>query len=282
MYNQQNSNRIVIEDRPSIKIVNNNNLNSSNLRDSVTIRRPEATNFNYQFLNSDKLRENFTGLNNFLSARTSTFSLSSIQVETCKFHQKLKDYILLQPVGDLEKYTVLCNVCYEELRRQNKGAHFGESYIAIIYNSGDEIAQIRNNEVSFGTYTNAFTSSKFINASIFPLAQEMIMMIESFESDVVSRICGVNFSEEDLYLLKNWMNSIELDASNNPKTEGIGRNPELMNNYVKLAVFLSTFQGLGTEVVNKYGVTQNLRNHILRMIQLRKLVKNFKIFYFRN
>jgi len=103
------------------------------------------------------------------------------------------------------------------------------------------------------------------------LADEMILMSESFESEITNKISSERTSADQIKKIQLFISQI-LDSKDEPMMKNIGKNEELKVKYIKLASYLLHHKGIdGAEKTNYEGISKSLINHLSKIISYREL-----------
>ncbi len=237
-------------------------------------RRPDFNDpYNYNIarnyiLDIPELKDNL-GLGGAKNSKT--FRFDDIILEKSKEYGCDQEFILTTQVEGYKMFDPVCKMTFEALKRKTKRSDLGVLYSSILLDNSDMIGRIKNNQQGYGEYTKASVISSYIHNNILTLANEFIELTEKFENDVIGKISVDKVSESEIAKLKNYVNTLEFDRENHPNLRDIGTKPDLMKGYLKLAIFFTRFTGFSSST-DRRGISENLRCHIVRLVQLRKLI----------
>lgn len=193
------------------------------------------------------------------------------EANMCKVHHEMKEYILLEPVENYKKHDTICKNCLSLLNYKRGSDYKARLFDAVIMDNKEKIKQIRNDKVKLESGSNE-ECIEACKQTIIPCIDEFIFLSDTFEKEVLSKIEGGNAKSDEVRELKGFVASMELTPEGDPNVFGIGRNEELKNKYIKLALFLIKYSRASDEKISVTGITQYLKNHILQMIALRKVM----------
>jgi len=199
------------------------------------------------------------------------FSFDSTEGNYCSTHNEIKDYILFSKVENFRIFDTICKNCLSQLNRRNPNPAKAELFDSVIIDNKDKILQIRQNKLNLSGGSSAETLN-VLKETILPLADELIYLSEVFDAEVLGKIGGNTAKAEEIEKLKGFINSIELTPNGDPNVFGIGKNEPLKHKYIKLALFLVNFAGVGSMDADHSGITESIKSHMVRIIQLRKTI----------
>jgi len=196
------------------------------------------------------------------------YNFDSTEGNYCNTHNEIKDYILFSKIENYRLYDTICKNCLSQLNR--KGHVNAELFDNVIIDNKEKILEIRQNKVNLSG-----ASAETLNVlkeTILPLADELIFLSEVFDAEVLGKIGGNTAKADELQKLKGFIDSIELTPNGDPNVFGIGKNEPLKHKYIKLALFLVNFAGVGNDDTDHRGITESIKSHMVRIIQLRKTI----------
>ena len=247
-------------------------------QESLTLTKSE---FVQEYSNSSKgkyfntIRKAFVSSNSSQSGQGDlTFDLKDDNL-TCSEHSCVKNIFLVQDYTHIDtrfkKYSRICINCESNLKEKEGGPVHTALYDLIIRQNKAKIREIREEKIRFGGISELQVQhcDKFYDDVIGGLSDEMLGLCEMFETEILTRFCDSGNSEE-LEKLKKFINQMKLDAKGDPILDGIGRDKEREREYISLAMFLIYFQGLVAQKVSYEGITQSLRNYLVKIISYRK------------
>lgn len=199
------------------------------------------------------------------------FNFDSTEANYCNTHNEIKDYILFSKVENYRIFDTICKNCLSQINYRNPNPAKAELFDTVIIDNKEKIIQIRQNKLQLDG-GNTSETLNVLKENILPLADELIYLSEVFDHEVCGKISGNFAKAEDLAKLKNFINSIELTSNGDPNVFGIGKNEPLKHKYIKLALFLVHFNGLNSDQLNHNGLTESLKTHMLKIVQLRKTI----------
>ncbi len=196
------------------------------------------------------------------------FSFDATDANYCSTHNEIKDYILFSKVENYRLYDTICKNCLSQLNR--KGHVNAELFDSVIIDNKEKILQIRQNKLNL-TGGVSVEVMRNLKETILPLADELIYLSEVFDAEVLGKIGGNTAKAEEIEKLKGFINSIELTPNGDPNVFGIGKNEPLKHKYIKLALFLVNFAGVGSMDADHSGITESIKSHGKRMFSLEQL-----------
>lgn len=191
----------------------------------------------------------------------------------CNEHEDLKEFIIFEDVNEEHrKYDNICKVCLSELNRNLKRQVKTQLWDTVILNHKDKIWQIQNNKLNINSVSYGSEAGSILRDSILTLADELIYISETFETEITSKIYINSTKTEQIKELKEFIGKISLNENNEPILKGIGKQEDLKKQYIKLALFLLQFSGIKTDSVAQYSLSASLKAHLIAIIQLRRLI----------
>jgi len=191
----------------------------------------------------------------------------------CQEHGEIKDYILMStPPQGFKIYDIICKNCLSQINYKNPNPVKAELFDSIIIDNKEKLLQIKQNKLDLHT-GNSGELIELINETILHLADELIFLSEEFDNQITGKISSMSAKAEEIGKLKNFINSIEFTSSGDPNVSGIGKNEQLKNKYIKLALFLANFTEFSSDH-SHVGIVESLKIHMGKMIQIRKVMVN--------
>jgi chromosome segregation ATPase len=201
------------------------------------------------------------------------YNIENVESNTCKTHQEIKEYILLEPVENYKKHDLICKNCLSLLNFKRGSDYKTRLFDAVIMENKEKIRQIRTDKIKISSSSSSDDCVEACKQTIIPCIDEFIYLSDNFEKEILSKIDGGNSKADEIREMKNFIASMELTPEGDPNVFGIGRNEGLKNKYINLALFLIKYtrSNNDNDKQNLSGISQYLKNHILSMISLRKV-----------
>ncbi len=174
----------------------------------------------------------------------------------------------------VDKYKAndtICKNCLSQINYKNPNPARADLFDTIIIDNKNKIMEIRSNKINLlGGDTAEVLSC--MRENVLPLADELLFLSETFETEICNKMSGNTARADEIAKIKSFINSIELTPNGDPNVFGIGANIPLKHKYIKLALFLINFGGISNDNNDHKGMCENLKGHMLRMVQLRKAI----------
>lgn len=242
---------------------------------NMYVVRPEISQANYTYRAKGKYTTQI--FNNSANVRNTNvqkeFDFENLESIYCNEHEELNEYILFENVDQVHKiYDTICKNCLSELNRTRNRQFHAQLWDAVIFDNKDKIWQIKNNKLNLNNVSYVSEAGNILRDNIVTLADELIYVSESFESDITSKISFNNTKTKQIQKLKDFIGAMRLNANNEPLLDGIGKQEGLKKQYIKLALFLLQFGGIKSDSISQYSLSASLKAHLISIIQLRKLI----------
>lgn len=181
--------------------------------------------------------------------------------------KEIKEYFIMQPIGNYQLYDAVCISRLAELNREYDDTVRNKLYSSVILDQKSKIVQIKEQKISFEESLKADLIEKKMEQNFLSIIDEFACITESFDSEIISKICSNKSSAEELETLRLFIISI-LDSRDQPMMRNIGNDIELKKKYIRLANILLHFKN-APESTDFKGISLSLKNHLSRVISLR-------------
>jgi predicted nucleic acid-binding Zn-ribbon protein len=200
------------------------------------------------------------------------YNIDNLESNTCKTHSEIKEYILLEPVENYKKNDLICKNCLSLFNYKRGSDYKAKLFDAVIMENKDKIRQIRSEKIKLSPTNISDDCIEACKQTIIPCMDEFIFLSDNFEKEILSKIDGGNSKADEIREIKGFIGSMELTPEGDPNVFGIGRNENLKNKYINLALFLIKYaRNNDSQQPSVNGISQSLKNHILSIIALRKV-----------
>lgn len=250
----------------NLNVTNNPKKNIEFTTTSNNLVRPDsdAINFKSKPMRSIQNRIRSQSFNNF----------DDLEAEYNDEYKEIKDYFIMKPIANYKLYDTICISNLSELNREYDDAVKTKLYSAVILDNKSKIIEIKNNKIMFENTYKANNIQSVMEHTLHTLCDELLYLTENFEKDIIDKICSQKAKADQIKKMQLFISEI-LDSNNEPQMKNIGQNLELKIKYIKLAHFLLHFQGFSGLDIDYKGISESLKKHLLRIIELRNLlVKN--------
>ena len=239
-------------------------------------RRETVSDFKFQNRGkyTDSIRKNHQS-NSTAVQGDLTFRLTDENL-ICKTHFMNRNIFLFEDYTDIQpyftKFARVCQNCESEIKEIRDGSANTGLYDMVIRKNKSKIREIRENRTNSDSanYEIISRTSNFLQESVYPVGDEWFAILESFETNVAEKFYDEVEVGKEMKELKEFILQMDLDPKGDPKLDGIGQNKEKEREYISLAIFLLYFQG--STKVSYNGISDSLKNHLLSMIRLRKVI----------
>jgi len=206
-----------------------------------------------------------------------SFKFDDFSNSKCREHENFNDYIVLEPFGKFQRLQAICNECESQYTRERKKMGITNRdgcrlMTDVIRDNGEKILNIRQGKISITNQSDCQRSTSILYDEIVPLADELMDICDEVYNEIIVKFSGSYADNEELLKLKRFIDEIPLINGLEPNVYKIGDNYELKSKYVKLAIFLLDFEGVKTNNVNYSGISTKLKQHITRIVELRKCI----------
>jgi len=225
---------------------------------TVTRGENESFSFNSKIMKDYQKRSSHMNFLNF----------DDLQAEMNNEYKEIKEYFIMKPIGEYNLYETLCISELSELNREHDDNVKTKLYSSIILDNKDKIVQIKNNKINLETIFKANHLYTKMEQTLHYLCDELVCISESFENEVINRICSNRTNVEQMKKMQLFITEI-LDVNNEPQMKNIGHKTDLKVKYVKLAHFLLHYKGFSNMVNDYGGISKNLKIHLMKIISLR-------------
>jgi hypothetical protein len=251
-----------------IKLPNNSDnltiTTTTNISENIIRAEVESISVNSRSVTyKSEVMKNFT-----LRKSLTNLNFDDLQVEIDPEYLELKDYFIYKAIGDRKLYSSLCISDLSELNRKYDDSVKTKLYSAVILDNKEKIVQLKNNKIDFENVYRANSLFSKLEENLYYLCDELINVSECFEKEVIDNICTERANAEQIKKMQIFVSEI-LDKNNEPMMRNIGLNKDLKIKYIKLAYFLLNFKGFSNNMISYQGISQNLKNHLTRIISLR-------------
>ncbi len=212
------------------------------------------------------------------SRRQDSFVLDDNVFDTLSDDRGPFEYIVIEPFGRFNKFKVISASMEAEYRRLKKANNLREtgcvSVNDIFRDKKNLLLSIRNNQVSLNNSANidSVRMTQTLHDEIQPLADELLVLCEEFQSEISSRFDGTSDNQE-LFKLKQFIDSINFNSLGEPMAENIGalNANERKSKYLKLALFLASYDEKNG-YQNLTGLSVKYKNLLNRIVELRQFI----------
>lgn len=247
------------------------------VRDNIKIVRGERTpefefrakgKYTAQFLtNSTRPRGNLS------AAGFGDFDFDNSSQNFCTTHKELKEFILYETIEEYRLYDTICKNCLSLLnfRKGGNTDYKSKLYDTVIIDNKDKLIQIRNNRFESGD--NRFPEvNDILKDTIMPLIDELMYISEIFQEEVTEKLGGGGCNNHQFLKLKEFIERECGDLSGEINIKGIGKDIQKKHRLINLAVFLLKYLPNIKFSVTKKGISDGLKSHLLRIIEVRKII----------
>lgn len=248
------------------------------MRDTSRLVRAEKTpiydfkakgRYTTQFINSSNRPRS-----NLSSSGLGDFDLDNNSQNFCSTHKELKEFILYESIEDYQLYDTICKNCLSLLnfRKGGNSDYKSKLYDTVILDNRDKLIQIRNNKFESGGDSKYLEINDVLKETIMPLVDELMYISEVFQGEVSDKLGGGGCNSEHFLKIKDFVERECGDINGEISIKGIGKDVQKKNRLINLAVFLLKHLGNIKINVSKKGISDSLKSHLLRMVEIRKVI----------
>jgi hypothetical protein len=204
------------------------------------------------------------------------FDFDKFEQIRCEKHAELKANFMISETEEFKKHEIICSTCLAELNSKYNDSIKSKLYSAIIVNEKEKIVKIKEDKINFDLFYLGKSLHVHTYNKILSSGDKLNTFFKSFDENVIDKFSYCKTTPEDVAKIKNFIVSI-LDSKNEPILKNIGFNEDLKIRYIKLAYFLLQFKGLKENQISYNGLTENLKKHILDIVEKRNEInRNIK------